>query len=197
MYDSDEHLHQAIGRKIRSLRLHNRMTLEQLGSRSGVSKSMLSMIEAGQRGASVRLLLRIAKSMKVSVAELLEEVEHKNSAVLVRREAQTQEVLSEELAIGSVYHLVEMDWSNLFLRMYEYHLKEIPDSPAVFQHPGYWIVFVQSGSIEFHVDGNVHLLSAGDAIACDADIPHSMAKIVNGPVKMIGLQAWVHNHSPD
>ena len=194
MYNSDKELHQAIGRKVKSLRLHNRLTIEQLGRRSGVSKSMVSMVEAGQRAPSIRSLVRIAETMNVTIGEILEDLEKEDSAIVTPRVEQKTEELSSEVAKGSVYHLVEMDWRNLFIRLYEYHLEDFPDPPAVFQHPGFWFVSVQSGTIEFEVNGATHRLSEGDAIACDADAPHSMSRVISGPVRMIGLQAWAHDH---
>lgn len=192
MYESDEELHRAIGRKVKSLRLHNRLTIGQLGQRCGVSKSMLSMIEAGRRTPSIRLLMRIAASLDVPVTELLEEVEHPGAATVLRKESQTTEALSREVAVGVVKHLAEMNWSNLFIRLYQYELEDFPKPPAIFQHPGFWIVLVVKGTIDFDVGGEHRRLGPGDTICCNAEIPHSMVKVVDGPLRMIGIQAWAH-----
>ena len=193
MDELDQELHSALGRKVKSLRLHRRLTIEQLGRRADVSKSMLSMIEAGRRAPSIRLLLRLAKSLTVSVTELLEDVQNAKPPIVVRRTERKKESLSKELATGYVYHLAEMTWSNLFLRVYEYHLSDLPETPVSFQHPGFLILLVVSGSIEMRVNGKHHRLSAGDTIGCDAGIPHAWVKIEQGPVNMLGLQAWAHD----
>ena len=85
MDELDQEMHSALGRKVKSLRLHRRLTIEQLGRRADVSKSMLSMIEAGRRAPSIRLLLRLAKSLNVSAKELLEDVRDADPPIVVRR----------------------------------------------------------------------------------------------------------------
>lgn len=60
-----------VGSRVRSLRLDARLSQEALAERCGLSGSMLSRIESGQRDPSVAVLHKIADVLQVPVAALL------------------------------------------------------------------------------------------------------------------------------
>ena len=62
-----------VGQRMRSLRLERRgppVTQGQIAKRANISVSFLSMIERGERSASLETLAEIAEALGVSVAEL-------------------------------------------------------------------------------------------------------------------------------
>lgn len=61
------------GRRIRKCRKDHRMTQEELAERVGISISHLGHIERGTRKASIETLVRIARSLNISVDELLKD----------------------------------------------------------------------------------------------------------------------------
>lgn len=62
----------AIARHVRGLRQARRWSLDELASRSGVSKGMLVQIEGARTNPSIGTLCRIAESFGVSIGRLLE-----------------------------------------------------------------------------------------------------------------------------
>jgi transcriptional regulator with XRE-family HTH domain len=61
-----------IGRRVRTLRAQQGLSLEALGERSGVSRSNISLIERGQTSPTAVVLDKLATALNVSVAALFE-----------------------------------------------------------------------------------------------------------------------------
>ncbi len=61
-----------VGRALKRLRTARRLTQEQLASKAGFHRVYLAQIEAGTKTPSLGALERLAKALKVKVAELLE-----------------------------------------------------------------------------------------------------------------------------
>jgi len=59
------------GERIRQLRLQNKYTQETLAKELNIDRSMLSHIEAGKRGCSVELFVRLADIFDVSLDLLI------------------------------------------------------------------------------------------------------------------------------
>ncbi len=60
-----------VGENLRQLRRKHGLSLEQLATKSGVSRAMLGQIETGKSAPTINLLGRIAEALKVSVPSLI------------------------------------------------------------------------------------------------------------------------------
>ena len=60
-----------LGERIRTCRKRAKLTQEKLAEKTGLSVVFISLLENGWRTVSVDSLLRIAKSLKVDVEDLL------------------------------------------------------------------------------------------------------------------------------
>src|SRR5690606_1573547 len=61
----------AIGARIRALRLQREMTLQALGAATGLSPSMLSLVERGRTSPSIGTLIVICSALGVHMTDLL------------------------------------------------------------------------------------------------------------------------------
>ena len=64
---------QRFGKQLQQLRTSRGLTQEQLAVTVGLSRTFLTRLELGQHDSSLSTLLRLAKALRVSVTELLEE----------------------------------------------------------------------------------------------------------------------------
>ena len=85
---------EAIGRRVRDLRLGRNMSLDAMARAAHVSKTHLSNLEQGRVNAKVVTLSAIAGALGVQACDLLNVVEDERGALL---EA-TRELTSEELS---------------------------------------------------------------------------------------------------
>ena len=60
-----------LGARIQTHRLHKNLTQERLAERSGIDRSTIQRIEAGQMDARYSYLLRIAAVLEVPLAKLV------------------------------------------------------------------------------------------------------------------------------
>lgn len=57
---------------LKKIRKQRGLTMKELGNLTGVSESMIQMIEAGKRSPSFELLLKLGEALECSVDELLD-----------------------------------------------------------------------------------------------------------------------------
>ena len=72
--NSDTHVNQAVGRRIRECRQSQPLTLKQLANRTGKSVSLLSQIELGKSAASVSTLNDLSNALGVKMTYFFETV---------------------------------------------------------------------------------------------------------------------------
>lgn len=73
--DGGDRLLRLLGERVREARARRGMTRRTLGRDSGVSERYLAQIESGQGNISVLLLMRIAQSLNVPLADLMRETD--------------------------------------------------------------------------------------------------------------------------
>jgi transcriptional regulator with XRE-family HTH domain len=71
--ESADLTNQVLQDRVTLLRKKNKLTLDQLASLSGVSRSMLSQIERGQANPTLAVTFRIAQAFGISIGELVEQ----------------------------------------------------------------------------------------------------------------------------
>jgi transcriptional regulator with XRE-family HTH domain len=166
----DRDINQRIAARVRSLRGAGTLSLEALAQRSGVSRSMISLIERGEASATAVVLEKLAASLGVSLASLFEDAEVRPGP-LARRGAQPQwrdpasGYLRRNLSpagAASPLQLVEIEFPAGAKVAYESGRREAP------MHQQVWLL---EGCIEVTVGGERHRLEAGDCLAFDLDGP--------------------------
>jgi transcriptional regulator with XRE-family HTH domain len=75
MQASDTKLLKTFGRSIRRLRKQHRLSQEDLAEKSGLSRNYISDIERGVRNPGLLALVALARALRVSLRELVEEIE--------------------------------------------------------------------------------------------------------------------------
>src|SRR5688572_199622 len=72
MEESASHLNQRIAERVRELRAARRLSLDALASKSGVSRSMISLIERGESSPTAVVLEKLAAGLGVVLASLFD-----------------------------------------------------------------------------------------------------------------------------
>jgi transcriptional regulator with XRE-family HTH domain len=163
-------INQRIARRVRELRAGRGLTLEALAQRSGVSRSMISLIERGESSATAVVLEKLSASLGVALADLFEDRAAAPSP-LARRGAQPQwrdpasGYLRRNLSPpghGAPLQLVEVEFPPGAKVAYETGTRDVP------VHQQVWVL---DGTIEMNVGAERHRLEAGDCIAMMLDRP--------------------------
>jgi XRE family transcriptional regulator, regulator of sulfur utilization len=162
-----------MGERIRLERARRKLSLEQLAARTGVSRSMLSDVERGDKVPSVLVLDRIATGLDTSIARLVGEERGAERVVLLRQS--DQQVARdpsgwERRILSPVLPGVEFE----FMRT---TIGPGVDAGAFSPHArgSREYVAVERGTLRLTVDGAVHLLRAGDSVYYAGDCVHAFA----------------------
>ncbi|MEW1723512.1 XRE family transcriptional regulator [Streptomyces sp. NPDC093109] len=148
--------------RLAALRGEHHWSLDELASRSGVSRSTLSRAERGEISPTTSLLGRLCAVYGRPLSQLLSEVEAE-PAQLVRAADQT---VWTDPAAGFVRRSVSPPQAGLRAEVVEGTLRagadvpyERPPVPGMEQH-----VWVLEGTLEFTVGHEAHLLNVGDCL---------------------------------
>jgi transcriptional regulator with XRE-family HTH domain len=164
MKEAAADINQRIAARVRDLRAARGLSLEALARQSGVSRSMISLIERGESSATAVVLEKLAASLGVSLAALFEDTQAPASPV-ARRQGQTQwrdpasgyrrRNLSPP-GVAAPLQLVEVELPAGARIAYESAVREVP------MHQQVWVL---DGSVEVTLGDARHRLESGDCLA--------------------------------
>ena len=161
-----------LGRRLHALRADRGLALTALAKDAGVSVSMLSAIERGEKTPTVVVLSRIADGLGLSLSRLLADLE--TDRVIVRRAADQEHVAEpggwHRTVLTPVVPGVNFEWIRTTL----------PPGCDAGTFPAYApgsheFVAVESGTLCLGVGEADYVLNAGDSVYFPADAPHSYA----------------------
>ena len=168
----------AIGRRVRALRQQRQLSLEALAERSGVSVSMLSTVERGQKVPSILVMGQIATALDTSIGRLVGE-EAVPRVIMMR--AADQRVMKDRAGI-------ERRGLSPVLPGIEFELIRMTLPPGV--NAGTFpphragsreYLVVETGTLTLTLDGNEYRLDAGDSIYHDGDCQHAYRNDADTP----------------
>ncbi len=167
----DDDLKRIAGR-VRNWRNEARLTLQQLGDRSGVSASTIHKIENLQTVPTIAVLLKVAHGLGRRPSELLAEVEAGEQVALLRRDDRPRAQFGDG---GEIEHLIGMIPRSQ-LDVWRLRLEPgigvgMPGTEA-WQFHGEVALLVEEGSIEAMIGPENFELARGDSLHFDPSLPH-------------------------
>lgn len=158
-----------VAQNLQRLRGKRHLSLDALARQCGVSRAMLAQIESGRSVPSIKVLCKIAKGLKVSVAAFLEHRAFEGVAVLSA--SQSKRLVSANGAFVS-RALFPFDVARQS-EFYELRLSPLGEDQSEGHGPGVQEnLVVSQGVLEISVNDERYLLSTGDSILFYADQPH-------------------------
>ncbi len=158
----------AIGLRIRANRQRQGMTLQKLGEESGLSPSMLSLVERGRASPSIGSLIVISNALGVTMSDLVTGDAAPDSDPVVRVE--DQQIV--ETADHVVRRLIRQDRSRGVSVAINEYAPHTGSAPTPITHDGYEYGFVLEGELTVEVEGTAHKLQPGDLISYESRRPH-------------------------
>lgn len=164
-----------IGKRIRIARINRGWTLAQLASETGFSQSYVSQVERGLINPSIAGLRKLAAILNLNPAELIDEP-LSVSPVSVVRKGQRKRFRFPTQDID--YELLTADLRGKPFQFTWFVMPVGSDSgSAALLHDGVECGLIIQGTLEFTVDGEVHVLNAGDSIFLPSTSPHTWRNI--------------------
>lgn len=159
--------------KVKSLRLGQKLSLDALAERTGLSKGTVVAIERGQANPSIGVLCRLAAAFSMAVPDLLEEsgpdvsdepAEKTRPTVLWRTDAGSEARLDASTSGQTMFEI----WSWIIAPGDVY-------SASAHSRGTRELVAVSQGCLKVSVGSDVMVLRAGEAGRLVTDQPHSYA----------------------
>ena len=174
MADTTSDLNQRIAERVRELRAARGLSLDALASRSGVSRSMISLIERGESSPTAVVLEKLAAGLGVMLASLFDApaaASQAPSGPVARRDDQPQ---WQDPASGYVRRNVSPPGVPQPMRIVEVYFP--PRGRVAFEtgeremrvHQQVWVL---EGAIDVTLGVERHRLRKGDCLAMQLDGP--------------------------
>ncbi len=165
----EDPISERVAQNLQRLRSKRHLSLDALARQCGVSRAMLAQIESGRSVPSIKVLCKIAKGLKVSVAAFLEHRAFEGVAVLPS--SQSKRLVNANGAFVS-RALFPFDVARQS-EFYELRLSPLGEDQSEGHGPGVQEnLVVSQGVLEISVNQERYLLSTGDSILFYADQPH-------------------------
>lgn len=175
MKEPPSDVNQRIAERVRALRSGQGLSLDALAAKSGVSRSMISVIERGLTSPTAVLLEKLAAGLGVTMASLFETSNpaHSANSPVSRREDQAQ-----WKDPGSGYVRRNVSPTSIRQPMQIVEVDFPPGARVAFEtgtrdqriHQQIWIL---EGAMEITAGNDRHTLAKGDCLACQLDRPMS------------------------
>lgn len=172
----------AVGETIRRIREQGGWSIQRLARESRVSAAAIYKVEKGKMVPSVTVLLKIAKALNSSVADLLGEERPVRLQVL--RAGERQEFRFAELPVALQRLSGALHDRQLEAGVYVVERGAVA-TPEALTHPGEELYLVLEGRIRFEVDGQNQLLEAGDALHLKGSVPHRWENAAEGTSRLL------------
>jgi transcriptional regulator with XRE-family HTH domain len=168
---------QAVGPRLRALRLQRGATLAQLSTATGISVSTLSRLESGQRRPSLELLLPLARAHQVPLDELVDAPATGDPRVHARpltRNGVTALPLTRRPGGLQAFKMV-------------YPPRWPHGEPEPQVHEGYEWLYVLSGRMRLLLGEHDVVLTAGEVAEFDTHVPHWFGNPGDQPAEVLSL----------
>lgn len=160
---------QQVAINLQRLRNKRYLSIDALARSSGVSRAMLAQIESGRSVPSIKVLCKIAKALKVSVAAFLENRAFEGVELLPARHSKRLISASGDYSSRALF---PYDMARQ-AEFYEIRIKPLGEEMSQAHAPGVQEnLVVAQGVVEISVNDERYLLSTGDSILFYADQPH-------------------------
>lgn len=180
-----------MGNRIKQLRSKNGLTQESLSARSGLTKSYISLLEAGKKIPAISTLSTIAVALGTTITEFFESIDDSSDVAVVRKNERFQ-VGKRGTPFGYIYEALSVEKKDRI--MDPFLVKVLPRTETKarkveFEHAGEEFDFVIEGRIKYTIKNQEYVLNEGDSIYFDSSMKHSVEALGNKPALTLSVHA--------
>lgn len=174
MPDRPADLNERIAERVRSLRSGHELSLDDLARKSGVSRSMISLVERGESSPTAVLLEKLASGLGVSLSALFDPPHAGKTLASGPVSRRADQLEWKDPASGYVRRNVSPPGVPQAMRIVEVRFPA--KQRVVFDNAGrdahvHQQIWILHGSLDVTVGRQRHRLQAGDCLAMQLDRP--------------------------
>jgi transcriptional regulator with XRE-family HTH domain len=162
-----------LGERVHRIRVAGRLTLGQLGERSGLAASTLSKIENDQMSPTFEVLLKLAHGLGIDMDELIAAPENASPSGRRSITRAGQGRFHETANYAHEFLCTDLTHKQMVPSKTRVRARAVSDFPDWVRHDGEDFLLVLEGAVELHTDLYEPVrLEAGDSIYYDARMGH-------------------------
>lgn len=181
-----------IAKVMKEARRQQRLTVEALADRAGVSKALISRIENFRITPSIRTLSAIAKSLGVPVADFFEE--SRAAVPYVRGSIEGGEKVERDHSekFGLSYHALAFEKPDRAMHPFLVTYKPSTRLREFKMHESEELFLLLEGKVDFYIydTSRVEKLQKGDTMYLSKNIPHTV-RLAKGQKVAKALVVWL------
>lgn len=187
----DSTLQAALGQVVREFRRLKGFGISDLAQRAELSPGMVSKIENGVISPSLGSIRALARALEVPVTSLFREFDEITDATFVRA-GQGLRVNRDGLSLQHEYQVLGQTTAKgivvePYLMAYGKDSKVLP-----FLHrSGTQFIYMLEGKLRYRHGKSVYLMSEGDSLLFQADVPHGPEELIRKPVRYLSVLSFL------
>ncbi|QTD36298.1 helix-turn-helix transcriptional regulator [Polaribacter batillariae] len=162
-----------IGKRIKSIRNKQKITISTLASAAGVSNGLISRIENGRTIPSLPVLLELISALEIDASTFFEGVENKAGATYILIKKNEQQFLEKEIeAQGfTYYHIFGKSLNTIGFEAVILTIS--PNSYRVKVTTDAWeFKYILNGSCTYLINNEEVTVNEGDSLYFNGRLPH-------------------------
>lgn len=180
-------LEEVIAVQLRHYRQGAGLSTSELAARTGLSKAMISKIEAAQTSASLTSLQRLADGLTIPVTSLFRGVDTEREAVFTRA-GQGATTVRSGTRLGHEYQLLgALRRVPGALEPTLVTLTRKSDTFPLFQHPGSEFLYMLEGRMVYSHGAYEYTMAPGDSLLIDGEGPHGPQELLEIPIRFLAI----------
>lgn len=180
-------LEQVISERVREYRVAAGLSSADLASLTGLSRAMVSRIEAASTSSSLTTLQRLATGLGIPVTALFRGADTDREAVYTPAGAGGVTVRSGT-RLGHEYRLLgSLRGIDGALEPTLVTLTETSAVFPLFQHPGSEFFYMLEGTMIYGHGSYEYTLRPGDSLLIDGEGPHGPRELVEVPIRFLAI----------
>jgi transcriptional regulator with XRE-family HTH domain len=178
-----------LGECLRAIRFKRRLSLADVSTATGISRSTLSRVESNQLSLTYDKLIQLSRGLQIDLTELLSSrIDGEPPPTLTRRTV-TAPGAGKVLEVGtSVYRYMctEMSAKRMTPMWAEVHAHTVAETNGLLAHQGEEFTYVLAGTVQLHTEFYEPIvLETGAAVYFDSTMKHTYVALGNGPAQIL------------
>ena len=155
---------QAIGVRLRQLRLRHKYSLAEVAQAVGISVGFLSALERSQMSASVGTMRKLARFYKTNILDFFDPAESTSRLVRPNRR--------KVLEAGPGVRMELLAWGDMVMEPHLFRVAPNASSGDSYSHEGEEFLYVLRGDLAISLENEEFRLRPGDSFYFESSTPH-------------------------
>jgi len=163
-----------ISNKIKEVRKAKNITIQELANRAQVSKGLISQIENNRTVPSLLVLINIIRALKLDLNDFFNDLQPvKKTGGIVLKKTKDYVAFQKETAKGFLYkRIITQNMPGGPMDIVLLELKKGAKRNQLVKTDAFEYKYIIKGTVEYLIDGKIHLLEEGDSLFFDGRLPH-------------------------